>query len=778
MTVSNTFLPAVVERSGDEAVILVDANQLHVVPSIEDEESVMARAIELLIETPGANRIVFQQRRDYEYDAPQVRLLAEVANVHRRLIKRNDEYSIGHLGSFGGSIDAGRAYAEISEIVTSRLKRDPAGAFVMLKRAIRRERIALEGLSDAADRRARYKYITLLENIAEVLEKTELIRLLEPHLAGLRIGDRAPYRAVLVPTIKPDFLFTKLMASLPRGAVEIASYEVGRTETIIFQLQDDVQYLYHITPPEFTLDEARYELLDQARKILSEHKPDKSDFVNPSRMREVFANVGRDLIEELASLRGLSLSEEEIADLTQVLIRYTVGFGLVEVLLADPKVQDVTINSPIGQTPVFIVHEEFGECRTNIFPSVQDAESWATKLRIMSGRPLDEADPVLDTEIVIPGVTNARVGVISPPLNPGGLAYAFRRHRDRPWTLGLFVERKMINPLAAGLLSFLIDGNRTMLIAGTRSAGKSSILGAVLVEVMRKYRIITIEDTLELPVDALRHMGYNIQQMKVAGALSKGDAEVPADEGIRTTLRLGDSALIIGEVRSKEAKALYEAMRVGALANIVAGTIHGDSPYGVFDRVVNDLEVPRTSFKATDIIVVANPIRSADGMHKMRRVTRITEVRKDWEDDPLRENGFVDLMRYNAETDTLEPTDALLNGDSEILKGIAGSVKEWAGNWEAVWENITLRARCKERLVTTAHEEKDLDMLEAEFVIRANDMFHAVSERIKDRQGRLDPGAISDAWDAWLGKEVAKRRELRKMRADRETRLAAHAGRR
>ena len=73
--------------------------------------------------------------------------------------------------------------------------------------------------------------------------------------------------------------------------------------------------------------------------------------------------------------------------------------------------------------------------------------------------------------------------------------------------------------------------------------------------------------------------------------------------------------MIVGEVRSVEARALYEAMRVGALANVVAGTIHGASPYGVFDRVVNDLQVPITSFKATDIITVVNPVKSADGMH-------------------------------------------------------------------------------------------------------------------------------------------------------------------
>ena len=78
-------------------------------------------------------------------------------------------------------------------------------------------------------------------------------------------------------------------------------------------------------------------------------------------------------------------------------------------------------------------------------------------------------------------------------------------------------------------------------------------------------------------------------------------------------------------------------MRVGALANVVAGTIHGDSPYGVFDRVVNDLEVPKTSFKATDIVIVTNPVKTADGLHVSKRVINITEVRKHWAKDPLEE---------------------------------------------------------------------------------------------------------------------------------------------
>ncbi|MBI2658486.1 Flp pilus assembly complex ATPase component TadA [Candidatus Woesearchaeota archaeon] len=273
---------------------------------------------------------------------------------------------------------------------------------------------------------------------------------------------------------------------------------------------------------------------------------------------------------------------------------------------------------------------------------------------------------------------------------------------------------------------------------------------------MRKYRVITIEDTLELPTGSLRKLGYNIQSMKVAAALSKGSSEVPADEGIRTTLRMGDSALIIGEIRSKEALALYEAMRVGALANVVAGTIHGDSPYGVFDRVVNDLGVPRTSFKATDVVVVANPVRSADGLHRWRRITQITEVRKQWEQDPLVEKGFVDLMKYNSKKDELEASEDLINGDSEILKAIAGNVKEWAGDWDAVWDNIMLRAKIKENLVDFANKTSNLGLLEADFVIQSNDQFHKISEKIKDEIGTLDSKRILFDWNEWLKRHVKK----------------------
>lgn len=735
-------------REGNETILKVDYERALTIPSIEDSPDCMLKTCEKLIENPEITKIVFYQKRDYEYDYEQTILLVEIARLTNQLMKQKQLFSYELIGNNS---------VELQGLVYNLLRSDPIGAYVKIRRIRRREHIRLERELDENQIRIRKRYILALRYIIKQLEKTKLITLAKPHLIKYRLYDREIYRKLFNPTIKPDFMYTKLMASYPLDGEEIDSYTIGKdTEVTIFQVPQTVQYLYHLMPPEFKLSEEKYEILDAARKIVAEHKPERSEFVDPERMRSVFYNVGNDLIEELAGYHGLRLRLKEIEELTKILVRYTVGFGLIEVLLQDEKIQDITINSPMGQIPMFVVHQDYEYCMTNIIPTVTEGDSWASKLRLMSGRPLDEANPILDTELIIPGA-QARVAVISPPINPTGLAYAFRRHRDRPWTLALMIDNRMITPLAAGVLSFIIDGSRSILVAGTRSAGKTSLLGAVMTEIMRKYRILTIEDTLELPVASLRRLGYNIQSMKVASAMTRGTSEVSADEGIRTTLRLGDSALIVGEVRSVEARALYEAMRIGALANVVAGTIHGDSPYGVFDRVVNDLGVPRTSFKATDLIVVANPIRSADGMHRWRRVTQLTEVGKHWEQDPMLENGFRDLFKYEPKNDELEPTLDLINGESDILKAIAGNVRDWAGNWNAVWDNVMLRAKVKQTLVEYANNIKQLELLEAPFVVLANDEFHKISDKVKEETGMLDTKKIFSDWESWLKKATTER---------------------
>lgn len=747
-----------IRREGGEDVLYINYIGAPFVPSLALSAEVMARTVDALIENPGVSRIILSQQKNYNYDFKETAVLLEIAQLYVFLMKQEKILAQDKLTSTNSSFFSQR-YNEVFSFLLL-LKQDPVSAFFDLKKLIIQSKIFTEKV-DIAYKSDCENYTRLLEKILQLLENTRLIQKAIPFLDDYKKGDREIYNRVFKADVIPNFTFTRLIQDIQEDAEILDQYEIGEgydtSVVTILKRKDQSKFVYHISPPENLLSEDQNMLLNLARGVLVEHQPKAEEFTDVERIRQVFFNISKDLLQDLAQSKRITINFADLNKLSTILVRQTIGFGLIEVLLQDKKLQDIFLNSPIPMTNIFVRHQEYDECTTNILPSQADIDSWAAKFRMISGRPLDEANPILDTQLEI-GNLRARIAIIQNPLSPDGLAYALRRHREEPWTLPLFIKNRMLNSFAAGLFSFLIDGARTMLIAGTRSSGKSSLLGSLMLEIVPKNRIIVIEDSLELPVESLRKLEYDILRMKVRSALLKTTTEVSADDGIRTSLRLGDSCLIIGEVRSVEAKALYEAMRVGALANVVAGTIHGASPYGVFDRVVNDLEVPTTSFKATDLIAVCNPIKTADGLHSMKRVVQISEVRKHWKDDPLLEKGFVDLMNYNIEKDELEPSSDLINGDSEIIKGVASNVKGWAGNWDAIYDNILLRAKMKQEIVDVSKKTGNNVILEADFNTLSNHMFHEISDKVRQEIGLPMGNRVFPEWQKWLNDAVNKKK--------------------
>lgn len=743
-----------IERRYGEDVLYINTIGAPFVPSIAENAMIMSRTVELLAENPNVSRVVFVQQRNYSYPPQQVFLLAEISRILNFLTKQEEILSPKKMTMYGNLPEI---FQDMQYFI-SLLQQNPVSCFLELKKRITELKSQIQK-NLSTNLAGIINYVRTLERFSTLLEQTKLVEKIKENISEAGFGSREIYKSIFRPEVLPNFTFTRLAAQIPENSELIDQYEIEseseKAVVTILKRENDSKHFYHIMPAEYALSEEHHLLLNLARNVLEEHRPKSEDLTDPEKTRQIFFNITRDMVSELAKSKDIELNHRELSTLARILVRHTIGFGLIELLLMDTKIQDIVLNAPITQNTVFVRHEKYDECATNIIPSFEDATSWAAKLRLVSGRPLDEANPVLDTDLTFEH-SRARVAAITEPLSPQGLAYAFRRHRDNPWTLPLYIQNKMLNSFAAGLLSFLIDGSRTLLVAGTRSSGKTSLLGSLMLEIMPKYRTIVVEDTQELPIEALRKIGYDILGLKVRSALISGTTEVEAAEGIRTSLRLGDSALIVGEVRSDEAKALYEAMRVGALANVVAGTIHGDSPYGVFDRVVNDLKVAPTSFKATDIIVITNPVKSADGLHSTKRVMQITEVRKHWINDPLAEKGFVDLMRYNVETDELEPTPELINGDSEIIKSIAGNVKGWAGNWDAVFDNIILRGKIKQEIVAASKKYNNPNLMEAEFNAISNAAFHRISAEISQEKGIPVSDLVLAKWKDWLTKNAEK----------------------
>jgi len=428
----------VVDYEVRENALRINAMNWAIPPSIEDSGATMAVVIDMLREVGDVNRIIIAEVRENEYDFEQTMMLREISYVYDKILNEDKLLSVKNLVEPECDVHIPKRLGELQFLILEVLRKDPIGAYVRVNMIINSEKKTIQ--SNVSDKTCHYHYLmNSLEPIRYILENTGLIQAVLPKLSKFKIGDRSIYREIFSPVIRPNFMLTRYMAIPPSEGKVVNKYYIRDILVEIFQIPGKARYLYHVTPPEFALSEDKYTILDSARRYLGEHRPTEEEFTESEKSRQTFMNIGKDLIRDIASNSGMAFETSEIEELAYILTRYTSGFGVLEVLLADPKIQDIFINSPIGSSPIFIFHQDFEECETNLIPTREDAEAWATRFRLYSGRPLDEANPVLDTEITVPG-GRARVAAITKTLSPEGLAYAFRRHRERPWTFPLFIK--------------------------------------------------------------------------------------------------------------------------------------------------------------------------------------------------------------------------------------------------------------------------------------------------------------------------------------------------
>lgn len=239
-----------------------------------------------------------------------------------------------------------------------------------------------------------------------------------------------------------------------------------------------------------------------------------------------------------------------------------------------------------------------------------------------SGLPFCESNPILETNVK---GYDARATVVGYPMSPNGDAVSIRKRSTRPWTLTRMIANGTIDARTAGLLSFLVDNRATFLVCGPRGAGKSSLLSALMFEFPLSQRILTIEDTMELPGETMRRMGYKVQSMLIDDRMD-GDELSRADEALRVSLRMGESAIVVGEVRGDEARTLYQSMRTGRAGSSIMGTIHGDSARSVYERVVHDMGIAPEAFMATEVMLTLGTVRERKTGNNIRRLNEMVAV--------------------------------------------------------------------------------------------------------------------------------------------------------
>jgi len=321
----------------------------------------------------------------------------------------------------------------------------------------------------------------------------------------------------------------------------------------------------------------------------------------------------------------LSMDAAQTEEMASVVHRYTTGLGIFEILLGDPRLEDIYIDAPCEKNRIHVTLNGIAgfnshiRCRTNLIVDKREVRNLISVLKRDSGLPFCGSSPILETDMA---GFEARATVVGHPMSPNGDAVAIRKHSRSPWTLTKLIGNGTIEPMAAGLLSYLVDSRCTFLICGARGSGKSSLMSALLFEFPLSQRILTIEDTSELPAEKMRTMGYKVQSMLIDERIG-GDAQKRSEEALRVSLRLGESAIILGEVRGEEARTLYQSMRTGRAGSSIMGTIHGDSARSVYERVVHDMQISPDAFSATDIIVTMGTKRPKGSMRQYRRLNEI-----------------------------------------------------------------------------------------------------------------------------------------------------------
>jgi len=535
---------------------------------------------------------------------------------------------------------------------------------------------------------------------------------------------------------RPCFASSWLRSEPTDGTDTVDRYTVAGVSVEVSSPTGCSFSLYSISPPEYQLNPIHTQALARAIEHIVINPPAELEVSNLSTLRSFIKTKARDyLYSYLDSTPGGRVSgmalEGEADLLAEILAKYTAGYGLIETLLEDGNVQDIFVDAPSNETPVQVVLRSDTDsrvrqkCRTNMLIGKKDLMGFVSRVKLETGLPFSEAHPVLEADI---RRLRARVTLVGPPLSDKGISLAIRKHSTKAWTLPALVRNDCLSPLLAGFLWCSVLGRRSILIAGSRGAGKTTLLSSMLLEFPLSQRIILIEDTPEIPVARMQALGFDVQTLRFQG---HHDERASAEDALRVSLRMGESAIVIGEVRGAEARVLYESMRAGSAGSAVLGTIHGNSAEGVLDRAVEDLQVTERAFSSTDLIVVIGLIRSPDGARFERRVVEVAEVR------PVgREVELVRLFATQSGCSCAMPTGEFTE-NCKTLRGCASALGTSAGHLLNI-------VKAKSHADQVLAESSDPRLFTDEFRTKSNER---LTRSLFDIQG---PEAALTVWKEWV----------------------------
>lgn len=326
------------------------------------------------------------------------------------------------------------------------------------------------------------------------------------------------------------------------------------------------------------------------------------------------------------------LDDKTESMLINYIIEENLGFGKVDILLADEKLEEVVINS--HKEPVKVYHKEFGWLETNI-TIVTEARirHYSAMIGRNVGKEITALNPLMDAHLK----SGDRVNATLEPVSSRGNTITIRKFAKDPWTIPKFIQAGTISIDGAAFLWLCMQHELSILIAGGTGSGKTSMLNVLANFFPPNQRIISIEDTRELVLPEELH--WVPMETRLPNPEGKGGVEML--DLLVNSLRMRPDRIAVGEIRRREeAEVLLEAMHTG---HSVYATIHANNADEVVVRLTNPpISIPKEMISSLGLICVQNRNRRTG----KRRTLQIAEILPSGDPNVL--------LQLNAKDDILE----------------------------------------------------------------------------------------------------------------------------
>lgn len=399
----------------------------------------------------------------------------------------------------------------------------------------------------------------------------------------------------------------------------------------------------------------------------------------------------------------IQVTPAELRAIKYRVIRDKVGLGLLQPLLLDPYIEDISCS---GVGHIFIEHKIFRSVQSSIsFPTHDAVDEFAVWLGEWIKNPVTVRNPLVDA--VLPDGSRINI-VYGQEISKRGSNFTIRKFSGTPTSALELVDFGTLNYMMLGYLSLMLEEGMNMFVVGATASGKTTLLNAITTFMKPDAKIVTIEDTPEVYVP---HANW-VQEMTRHGAGDKGGSNVGMFELLKAALRQRPDRIIVGEIRSIEAVVAFQAMQTG---HGVMSTFHADSVEKLIQRLTGDpINIPKTYIDNLNLVAIQGAVRLADGK-SARRVKSINEIIGY---DPVSGSfSFLEAFRWNPATDTFDfpgyMNSYLLEQHIALKRGIPPHKRK------AIYTELERRARIFQKL----HKEKG--------VTDFNEFFQILSEARK-----------------------------------------------